>query len=122
MIVGIQKTNKNLIIQDNDKFVEFDMFGKVVSLSPNVTPADLGRKQLFKAISVLSSNGVVHVGVFDNENTFRDGSLSTMMNLSMKRGYFKRLMLTSTESGISYTQTIFLYTKETDLGEYIKCI
>lgn len=122
MIVGIQKRNKNILIQDNDKFIEFDMIGRAVTLNPVVTPADLGNKQFYKAISVLSSNGEVHVGVFDTENTFRDGTLNTMIDLSMKRGYFKRLMLSGTDNGISYTQTIFLYTKETDLGEFVKCI
>lgn len=122
MIVAIQRSNGNIIVQDNNKYIMFDNLGKAVTCNPDLTSADLANKQYYKALSVLSSGGVVQVGVFDNETTYKEGTLSTAMNLSMKRGYIRRLILSGTEGGISYTQTIFIYHKETDLGEYVSCI
>lgn len=122
MIIGILRRNKNIVVQDGEKYMEFDMYGKQVTSMQPLTSADLGNKQQYKAISVLTSNGEVEVCVFDNENTFLKGTLNTTMNLLMKRGHFRMLTLKGTEQCISFTQVIFLYNKDMDLTEYKNCI
>ena len=122
MIIGILRRNKNIVVQDGEKYMEFDMYGKQVMPMLPLTPADLGNKQQYKAISVLTSSGEVEVCFFDNENTCIKGTLNTTMNLLTKRGHFRMLTLKGTEQGISFTQAIFLYNKDMNLTEYKNCI
>lgn len=121
MVIGISQKDGGIIVTDNNICKKYDRLGKYVG-DMTLTARDLNSRQLFKAISVLTSNGETEVGVFDDGLSTRKGTADTMINLTMKGGFCRRLMQSGKQSNISYTQVIFLYSKDTEMGEYLQCI
>lgn len=112
----------SVAIKDVDNIRKFDKFGNDVSKS--LSMKDMSGFMPYKAVSVLTSLGTVRVGVFDTQLAMveYEGTLNTLMNLVMRGGFIRRIMCKGTDNGISYTQVIFLYSQDCNLGDISTCL
>ena len=111
----IQAVNKvfdaDFALIDGDTVRLFDMAGlfmRDTTLDTNI----LTRRQVYKAISVLSSNGVVELCLFDESNEKKLSDLTAIERIIQKGGYFKRVQLNGTVQGIRYRQMVFVYMQD----------
>lgn len=112
----------SVAIKDGDTIRKFDKFGNDVSKS--LSMKDMSGFVPFKAVSILTSLGTVQVGVFDTESEMveYEGTLNTLMNLISRGGFIRRVMCKGIDNGISYTQIIFLYSQDCNLGDISTCL
>ena len=112
----------SVAIKDGDTIRKFDKFGNDVSKS--LSMKDMSGFVPFKAVSILTSLGTVRVGVFDTESEMveYEGTLNTLMNLISRGGFIRRVMCKGIYNGISYTQIIFLYSQDCNLGDISTCL
>lgn len=122
MIYASFKADGSVSIKDGEKIIKFDKFGNDVSHSLSMN--DMSHFQPCNTVSILTSSGSVKVAVFDVIGTMTeiDGTLNSMMNLVTRGGFLRRLTRKGVSDGISYTQVLFLYTKETRMEDIMKCL
>ena len=121
MILAIQKPlpfNADFGIVENGSVKLFNVLGQFLRETP-LDISTISRQKAYKAISVLSSNGVYEVGFFGENLTKKAGSLQTVEKLMTQRvegyGYQKRLTLKGQSNNLNYQQVIFVYPTTVDI-------
>lgn len=115
MILCSFNSDGSVAIKDGNIINKFDKFGM---FHPNgITMKDISNFSPYKVISVLTSCGEVTVGLFDESDYVAEtqGNFNTVMNITEKGGYLRRVIRKGIEDGVSFTQVIFIYQKDFNL-------
>ena len=119
MVYGTVRSDETLCLIDDGVCHLFDKMGRYkgrIEIPPDVAM----NKREFKAVSVVSTVKDVVIGVFDEAGiTEKVGTNQTVMDLTSKKGYIRRLMLSSVAEGIRYTQMVFVYDSSVDVKNLV---
>lgn len=120
MVTGKIRADESICIIDDNKCYIFNKMGRFINKID--VPMDVATSQtLFKAVSIVSTLKGVLVGVFDEKGISEmEGKDDTAVNVTMYKGYLRRLLLSGVESGVRYTQMVFIYDSSVDVMSIIK--
>lgn len=123
MINMYNSPDKGTTLEDGDKRVKFNWLGKSITEGHTLALNELKTKRECLAVSILTANGETEVAFFDKNGTdIVKGDLQSQMRVMQAGGFIKRLSHQGEQNGIKFTQVIYIYDINTDLGVLRQCI
>lgn len=115
------KGNDTVAVIDSDMCKIFDRSGRILNDNAPLTPDIVMGRDVYKAISVLSSSTEVEIALFDEAEVRKyKGDSNTVFSLMSVGGFIRRIQTKGVSNGIKYTQMIFLYSCDKDLEEIMR--
>lgn len=115
------KGDGTIAVLDSDVCKVFDRAGRLTSDNVALTPDIVRGKSLYKAISILSSKGVVEIALFDEGDIRKyKGDYDITVNLINLGGYIRRIQTKGKIKDMNYTQMIFLYNSNENLDNIMR--
>lgn len=124
--VKILPRNEVAIIE-NGKVVLFNNVGRCIQEDAGFVGKYMTGSLDLPIISLLSSNGVLDVAMFEEGQEMKrfKSSLDSMqcaMKLQMQGGFIRMLRRDGEQDGIRYNQLLFIYKENTNLEEILQCL
>lgn len=124
MIRAKQLRDQSIIIMEDGVLHKFDLAGSYVGEVQRL-PQYLEGMQSYPIVSLLSSGGSLQMGLFFEDDTFKEVDLGDMsisnaiVSKISKVNFFRTLKRTGEYDGVRYTQGLFLCRRGTDLNKLI---
>lgn len=121
MIRAKQLRDQSIVIMEDGILHKFDISGSYIGEAQRL-PQYLEGMQSYPIVSLLSSGGNLQMGLFYEDDTFREIDLGTMtmgeaiLSKVSKLGFFRTLKRNGECNGIRFTQGLFLFKRGTDLN------
>lgn len=123
MINMYSSADRGTTLEDGNKRVKFNMFGKAVAEGHTLTLNELRTKCECQAVSVLTANGETEVAIFGRGGTeILQGDIQSHMVIMQAGGYLRRFSNEGEQNGIKFTQIIYTYDKDANLEGVRQCI
>lgn len=124
MIRAKQLRDQSIVIMEDGLLHKFDMAGSYIGEAQRL-PQYLEGMQPYPIVSLLSSGGSLQMGLFYEDDTFKEVDLGDMpignaiVSKISKVNFFRTLKRTGECAGVKYTQGLFLCKRGTDLNKLI---